>query len=45
MSKHLNEISLLANGKPKEKFSYVVTKATKTAQSLVSESGGELVIE
>lgn len=45
MSKHLNEISLLANGKPKAKFNYVVTKATKAAQSLISETGGELVIE
>ncbi len=45
MPKYLEEINLLANGKPKAKFTYAVTKATKSAQSLVSESGGELIIE
>jgi ribosomal protein L15 len=45
MPKYFEEITLLGNGKPKAKFSYAVTKATKSAQSLVSESGGELIIE
>jgi len=41
MPKYLHEISLLANGKPSAKFTYEVTKATKAAQTLVTESGGE----
>ena len=45
MPKHLKEVSLLGNGKPKAKFTYAVTRATKSAQALVSESGGELIIE
>lgn len=45
MPKYLNEISLLANGKPNAKFTYAVTKATKAAQTLVAESGGELITE
>ena len=45
MPKYLHEISLLANGKPSAKFIYVVTKATKGAQAIVAESGGELITE
>jgi len=45
MPKYLVEISLLANGKPSAKFTYAVSKATKAAQIIVAESGGELIIE
>src|SRR3989338_5122290 len=45
LPKRLKEVSLLGNGKPKAKFTYAVTRATKSAQALVSESGGELIIE
>jgi large subunit ribosomal protein L15 len=45
MPKYLHEISLLANGKPSAKFTYAVTKATKGAQTIVAESGGELITE
>lgn len=45
MPSYLKEISLLGNGKPNAKLTYAVTRATKSAQTLVTESGGELIIE
>lgn len=45
MPKYLSEISLLSNGTPKAKFTYVVTRATKTAQEAIAKSSGELIIE
>jgi len=45
MPKYLQEVTLLANGKPNAKFTYAVGKATKSARDLIAESDGELIIE
>ena len=45
MPKYLSEIALLAFGNTNAKFSYTVTMASKLAQTLIAESGGQLIIE
>lgn len=45
MPKHIEGVSLIANGTPKTSVKVAVTRATKKAQSLLESAGGSLVIE
>ncbi len=45
MPRHLQGVSLLANGKPTKGIKVAVTRATKKAQALLEKAGGSLIIE
>lgn len=45
MPKYIKQISLIANGKPNAGLHYQITRASKNAQAIVSETGGSIVFE
>jgi large subunit ribosomal protein L15 len=45
MPKHIEGVSLIANGTPKAAVKVAVTRATKNAKKLLEQAGGALVIE
>ena len=45
MPKHIEGVSLIANGIPNSAVKIAVTRATKKAQSLLEKAGGSLIIE
>jgi large subunit ribosomal protein L15 len=45
MPKSIKQISLINNGKPEANFSYCVTRASKSAESAVKDSGGSITFE
>ncbi len=45
MPKHIEGVSLIANGSPKTAVKIAVTRSSKKAQSLLEKVGGSLIIE